>query len=847
VDFARSLPYVSLLALLAAAPLALTACGGGGDSGSGPAPSSGTAPTTTQTDPTQTDPPLPPADPGPASTPAPEPDPGPSPLPAAAHPRLLFGPEDLDDLRARRATTHAEIWGEVLADAQGYQAPAASYGGDGARYGERLATLALVALVDPAASARDGTPIPERLLAYVDAMRGYPEWFDAYPFGDDRTTSNYLMALALAYDWHQELLGEARRDALRAHQLERATAWSGASRWLQLEDHLGPDGSLTWDYRPKALGNHATRNYLGIAAVAHALAPEADTDALLARLQTWRQLVLEQLPSDGADTECAYYHPAGLRDLLLWLHVHDRAYGTDSVTTHPFFAGSVRYDRHMILPGGTDDYGGCLNFGDSYAAHGESVRVLGARLGALLGDGTAQWLATELSQPDALTWVSYLWFDPTVAAVDPRETPTHHHFPERGLFTWRSSWEDDAVTFAIKCGSQMGGHDQPDAGGFLLYRAGVPYLTDYGYTDYCTSDEQNLLLVNGEGQHLEGLRSQEPIDPALWGSLTVHLAHEDFFDLTADPTRMYPSHQAGVLQSWTREVLGFGPGLFLIRDLTQASQPVTVESLLHSYFTEAFSGGGPDTQYVIRLPWEDDPWSDQGGGRFLAAPRDGAEPLRVFDASPAAHPARIEPSSFVPHKLPDGSSNATGQSLVLGTRLVRTSVGSETASVLALGFDPALVAEALPATVDASGVRVVDTRLAGIDPAVIVAVWTEAGSGALGGLTVQGDLGGRRRDAPATFGRGLTQLDDAGGPLLVSTRPVDLFARLEHVATADSPRFARVRVNAPAGEVASVSLRCPTAPKAVQVAGRALPFVHQDGLLSVDLPGGDALTVDLLD
>lgn len=57
---------------------------------------------------------------------------------------------------------------------------------------------------------------------------------------------------------------------------------------------------------------------------------------------------------------------------------------------------------------------------------------------------------------------------------------TKFAFPESGIYSMRSAWNEDAVFFALKCGSDGGGHCQPDNGTFVLYAGGRNLMPDAG-------------------------------------------------------------------------------------------------------------------------------------------------------------------------------------------------------------------------------------------------------------------------------------------------------------------------------------------------------------------------------
>jgi heparan-sulfate lyase len=59
-----------------------------------------------------------------------------------------------------------------------------------------------------------------------------------------------------------------------------------------------------------------------------------------------------------------------------------------------------------------------------------------------------------------------------------------------GLYSMRSGWDRDAVTFVLKCGPDGGGHCQPDNGTFELYAGGRHLMPDGGSYIY-SGDPEN--------------------------------------------------------------------------------------------------------------------------------------------------------------------------------------------------------------------------------------------------------------------------------------------------------------------------------------------------------------------
>ncbi len=735
------------------------------------------------------------------------------------HPRLLFSASDLPQIHSRKDGAHAAIWSAMLAEASGYGEPMddPGPGKDIRGYANRLINLALIQLVDP-------TQEYDALLwNYFFKMLRYPNWTsDERPFNNyDLTVGHFLTALALTYDWHYDRFTPAERRELRARLADMADTWL-TTGWLR---HY-PD--IDWTRYGSVSNNHYWINNEGVAAVAFVLQdelPETRRAAWEERTEANLAVILSVLEDDGTSNEGVAYHSYGQINLFPWLDMRDRANGGQTAHAIPWFANSILWDLYSIAPGGEDNYGGPANFGDCPPYHYNPPHTIQAWLAARLDNGYAQWMAEDLQWPRQ-TVFSYLWYDPSVAVRVPDGLPPWRLFDNRGIFVWRSSWNNDANYFSLKSGSYFGGHEQPDAGHFILHRAGVPYITDYGYSYWKMTDEHNLILADGSGQYGQDNQWMAAVDPAHWAGLPFALGDAAYFDMLADPTPMY---QSSDLQSWQREVVGLQPGIFLVRDVMAAGAQVEFSWLLHGYKTDPPSSENHSYTYIERRL--ENPWEDQGNGNWLIRPQASAPALQLQDCSADSWSAVIEPSFYVPEqKLDVGGYNEDLESFQLGYRLRRTRSDTAASSLVAAWFGDAISVAAL-ATSEAEGVRLYDSA-----GDVAIVIWPFSGSApAMSGLAVNGAMGGVRQDEPAYFGRDLTQLMQDGQLLVRAQTPVSIFARCEHTADVDNPHFASVQASS---EVV-LDLYCPSEPTQLTMDGIAIPFNWNGDLLSVTLPTGN--------
>ncbi len=734
------------------------------------------------------------------------------------HPRLLFSAADLPELRARKDGTHAHIWEAMLTDAAKYSQPIEDPGpGKDIRvYANRLINLALIQLMDPSQKFDD------LLWTYFFKMLRYPNWTsDDTPFNNyDLTVGHFLTALAITYDWHYERLTPEERKELRNFLANMADSWLSTG-WLK---HY-PD--IDWTHFGSVTNNHYWIRNEGIAAVAYVLqdeVPEARRVVWQDRTEANLSVILSILEDDGSSNEGVAYHSYGQINLFPWIDMRDRALGGQTALVIPWFEHSILWDLYSITPGGDDNYGGPANFGDCPPYHYNPPRTIQAWLASRLKNGYAQWMAQDLQWPRQTAY-SYIWFDPDVAKINPDTLPTWSMFADKGIFVWRSSWNNDAVYFSLKAGSFFGGHEQPDAGHFIIHKAGVPYVTDFGYSYWKMTDEHNLILVDGTGQYGQDNQWMAAVDPQHWASIPMALGDGEYFDLVADPTPMY---QSPVLDEWRREVVGFTPGVFLIRDTMACSNQVELSWLIHSYKTDPPVSEG--SSYSYRQRRMENPWEKTGDKSWLLRPQDGSPPMQLLDCSSQNWTAVIEPSFFVPEQdLEVGGYNENLDSFQLGYRIRRTLNATFASSLVAAWFGDELTVVPL-SDEEAEGVSISDSG-----GNVAVVVWTFAGTATdASGISLEGAMGGRRTDRPAFFGRELTELSAGGLWLVRSQAPISIFARTEHSASIDNPHFFIVESTTNA----DIEIYCPDEPIRVTMDSNPVSFSWTNQTLSITCPEG---------
>lgn len=564
------------------------------------------------------------------------------------------------------------------------------------------------------------------------------------------------------------------------------------------------------------------------------------------------------LSEDGSNPEGVGYDCYGLEHLNRWVEMRRVANSELGYEDDPWFDNHSRWLLYSMLPGGSDNCGGFAPIGDSPQSGWNYPMAVVPLLARHLNDPIAQWLATELDQNINAddSPLRYLWYDPTVDVVDLDTLPNWACFKDEnlhngvdyssGIFVWRSSWDNDATYFSLKCGRSLMDHAHPDTGSFILHRADVPYIVDYGYCYKKMTADHNVLLLEYDspsavvGQYGEGNTwFSDPENPGsdYWGSITQVLATGEsenpgsFFDVVCNPTPAYNSDNAH-LEEWTRECVGLGD-LFLVRDTMEAEYGYEPEFqlFLHSFKSQSYYGSYEFVNDRLTTPWS-------GTGPWTISPRQGADDLDVIDLSEdTGWSGTLEAFYYVPGDNPNGGSNYPACSTFqFGGILRRDCESNATTSLVALCFDDETTTDwtILKWSSGNEGVHVTD-----IGGDVLDVLWPDSGSCTNSdGWTVTGTMTGRRysgSDSPAFFAREATSVIDSSTTLLISDEPVSLYARMEHTPSQGNPNVAKMHTDT----TGDVTLLCTNEPTTITLDGNPLSVTWNSGQLMFELPAGE--------
>lgn len=506
-------------------------------------------------------------------------DPLPAPLIAAKgkHPRLFADAASVVRLRQAITTTHAALWTELQAQADGLVkrgAPAYverdKYSGDEQLWqrevGNAMPHLAMAWLMTGdrkyLQSAQD----------WALASCGYPTWGLGSIDGKDLAAGHQLLGLATVYDWCHEDLDPAARQTIHDTLRRRGEFMFQAAL----------DGRAWWT--KSYLQNHQWVSACGLAAAGLALYDEDEGAALWVGLARDKfRTTMRSLGPDGASHEGVGYWDYGVEYMLKYMTLSHDLLAEDLFGTE-WFKQTATYRQYLALPRQAWTRSNCIvDLADCPRGNWYGPDHLLRCLARQYRDGHAQWLAGEIDaanvEAPSARWLNLIWYDPTVTPQPPTDRPTLHHFTDLGLVSARSDWSGNESLVVLKCGPFIGhkavqeftydpggGHVHPDANHFVVFAQGEWLIRDDGYRAKWTS-QHNTLLVDGKGQLGEG---------QMWFNGAACLAVKarpkilraestpELDQLSGDATAAYPAGSG--LQRYARHLLFLKPDVLIVVD-----------------------------------------------------------------------------------------------------------------------------------------------------------------------------------------------------------------------------------------------------------------------------------------
>jgi len=512
------------------------------------------------------------------------------------HPRLLGSRQELRDLAQARAPAYQRV-----------VAVARQSGGDDY---SKMISLALVCAIEDDTTL--GRAAVERAMKYVEG-----------PIRKGHTTFGTDLALcAIVYDLCYDAWTAEQRAQCHAYMNQTIEAN------VQSETHVFHNG---W-YGYKNWG-------IGLACYATYHENPRAPGYLRVLRDDWINRAAPALELAGAGGGWAegYYTNYFLYEWLFFCEVARHCEGVD------YYAEAPQFFRHRAVASMFETYPGVGTYnsrrsvpmgdGGGRTFGGDRDKVLSARrilVSHFRDDPVHQAVhsfneTTPRSSVGNYAYKDLLWRDTSVPRGDLRTFRLSHVSPGPGYVYARSSWEEDATYFFLKCGDRFTAHQHLDVGHFLIYQ-GEELAGDGGHYDsFGTAHDVNYhlrtiahstMLVydpaetwpgiragtvtgNDGGQHHDWPHHNGAVsDSAQWQrerrlyDIADLLAFEDtgaYVYVAGDCTRAYAPKK---LSCFTRQIVFLRPDTFIVFDRVSAVRPEFQKTWLLQALTPPTPGDG---------------------------------------------------------------------------------------------------------------------------------------------------------------------------------------------------------------------------------------------------------------
>jgi len=481
------------------------------------------------------------------------------------HPRCLLTADEIPRLRERLSDPAV----------QRYYTPAGALDRDpppfveGQRNGgpyRRLPGYALSHLLEPEPGKLEG------LLRWLQMATTYPH------VGADLDAEYFMEGVALSYDWLYHEIPEALRAELRELLCRQARHIFD----LSLKGRTGGGHSYQQ--------NHYWFAHLALSLAASAVYGEVpEAREWLAWSWDRAERVFITFSPDGGFHEGPSYWDFSMPALYMLVDLYEQLTGHRVPSADQGLRGQAVFRLHHMVPG----------LERPAPLEDTTMDTRRPPIQLLLWearryqDPVAMGVAQALSGGPSSHAFNLLWLDGSVAAKDPAlVVPVCEHYPDIETVFARTSWDPDA-TYVAAVSRPLGGrfwadmcdrfgiggtgHNHPEQGHFVLFGRGEVLAHDPGYTYEKLTRNHNTVLVDGRGQFGDGEMWPKPTPGR--SRITGAVSDGDITIIAADPSSAYPGDLG--LTRFDRTIVLAGPGLVVVHDRLEATEPRTFSWLLH--------------------------------------------------------------------------------------------------------------------------------------------------------------------------------------------------------------------------------------------------------------------------
>ena len=306
------------------------------------------------------------------------------------------------------------------------------------------------------------------------------------------------------------------------------------------------------------------------------------------RVEQWRSTAIDStrryfdlFEDDGSYFEGISYIDYAFRTLFLFLEADNRIHGEIDWVEEGNLHGIVNYIA--ALQAGKKENGepDIVNISD--ARHSVFTCVT-SWVANQSDDGLAAYAAQHFSRPGY--FADFLWYRPEREGTPPPESLKNVKM-DLGWIVARSGWDADDTVLSFRSGGPMN-HEHADRNSFMLKAKGERLLTEHFGASYRASDPHwllrlpvahNAVLVDGQGHQYHN--GEEGTNAGLASAEIVQYEdHGDVVFWTSDATQGYEIVDDRITLV-RRSVIFKKPGLVILVDEVEASEPVEAQILFH--------------------------------------------------------------------------------------------------------------------------------------------------------------------------------------------------------------------------------------------------------------------------
>ncbi|OON99531.1 MAG: hypothetical protein ATN35_12120 [Epulopiscium sp. Nele67-Bin004] len=375
----------------------------------------------------------------------------------------------------------------------------------------------------------------EEAKRWVFTVASYPHWGNKHMLDVDLSASWVLFGLALAYDWLKDSLTDEERKILKDKLILQSTRMY--------------DFKLTgqkWSF--KYWQNHNWINLAGLAAAGYALKGEhADAQLWTDCAKANFEKVYDYLADDGSNYEGVAYWRYGVLWLCVYADLLNKEEGINYFEKSNFMRETFYYRLYQAAPNLEE----IIMFGDTHDKRSGHSAAMYYKFAAEYNNGYAQYLGNKVMNnfmfreayeskirpgimPEA--GLELLWYEPAIEEKKFDDLPLVKYFEDLGLVVIRSSWEENAVLFAFKCGAAGGkkqwekswelqkekgilsrslSHHHADNNSFIIHGYDTFLAIDEGYSREVRAKDHSVIIVDGLGYRDEN-------KPNIWDKSEEH-------------------------------------------------------------------------------------------------------------------------------------------------------------------------------------------------------------------------------------------------------------------------------------------------------------------------------------